>query len=232
MSPSSLTADHRWLRGPDFLWEPETCWPTDKCKFVPDEGLELKKEALVHSVQLSPNPSVTKKEDTRPTAVESCEEPPLRVLLTTCSDWSRLRRRMAWLLRFVQFVKDKQNAKTGRLTVDDYDVATAAIVRIVQELAYAQEIKDLKSNGAVKPSSKIASLNPKLDKGGILRVNGRGQLKPTSCTLGQQMIFSQRLSGRQVDCSPRSPPYWSLGTRTCYCKVAGRFLHPSSACIG
>ena len=232
MCPSSLTADHRWLRGPDFLWKRETCWPTDKCEFVPDEGLELKKAALVHSVQLSPNPSVTKKEDTRPTAVESCEEPPLRVLLTNCSDWSHLRRRMAWLLRFVQFVKDKQNAKARRLTVDDFDAVTAAIVRIVQGLAYAQEIKDLRPNGAVKPSSKVASLNPKLDEGRILRVNGRGQLKPTSCTLGQQMIFSQRPFGRQVDCSSRSPPYWSLGTRTCYCKVAGTFLDPSSACIG
>ena len=87
---------------------------------------------------------------------------------------------MAWLLSFVQFVKDKQNAKTGRLTVDDFDAATVAAVRIVQRLAYAQEIKDLKSNGAVKPSSKVTPLNPKLDKGGILRVNGRGQLKPTS----------------------------------------------------
>ena len=62
--------------------------------------------------------------------------------------------------------------------------------RIVQGLAYVQQIKDLKSNGAVKPSSLVvASLNPKLDEGGILRVNGRGQLKPTSCTLGQRMIF-------------------------------------------
>jgi len=115
MSLSLPTADHRWLRGPDFLWKPETCWSTDKCQFVPDEGLECKKEALVHSVQLSPNLSETKTEDTRLTAVESCEELPLRVLLTTCSDWSCLRRRMAWLLRFVQFVEDKQNAKTGRL---------------------------------------------------------------------------------------------------------------------
>ena len=62
---------------------------------------------------------------------------------------------MAWLLSFVQFVKDKQNAKTGRLTVDDFDAATVAVVRIVQRLAYAQEIKDLKWNGAVKPSSKV-----------------------------------------------------------------------------
>ena len=115
MSPSSLTADHRWLRRRDFLWNPETCWPTDKCQFVPDEGLEFKREALVHSVQLSPNPSEMKKEDTRPTAVESSEEPLLRVLLTTFSDWPRIRRRMAWLLRFVQFVKYNQNAKNVSL---------------------------------------------------------------------------------------------------------------------
>ena len=101
---------------------------------------------------------------------------------------------MTWLLHFVQFVKDKQNAKTRRLTVDDFDAATAAIVRIVQGLAYAQEIKDLKSNGAVKMSSKVASLNSKLDEGGILRVNGRGQLKPTSCILGQQMIFPRNMA--------------------------------------
>ena len=29
MSPSSLTADHRWLRGPDVLWKLETFWPTE-----------------------------------------------------------------------------------------------------------------------------------------------------------------------------------------------------------
>ena len=38
---------------------------------------------------------------------------------------------MAWLLSFVQFVKGKQNPKTGRLTVDDFDAATIAVVRIV-----------------------------------------------------------------------------------------------------
>ena len=147
---------------------------------------------------------------------------------------------MAWLLHFVQFIKDKQDAKTGHLTVDDFDAVTAAIVRIVQGLAYAQEIKDLKSKrcgqavelthtlyfisctsfchlhpqmakarrggrrGKVTAvitdniitgakSSKVASLNPKLDESGILRVNGRGQLKPTPSSLGQQMIFPETI---------------------------------------
>lgn len=142
MSPSSnlLTADRKWIRGADLLWKPETCWPTEKCQFVPDEGMDLKKEAPVHSVQLSPNLFEMKKEDTTPTAVQRCEEWSLRLLLTTCSDWSGLRSRMAWLLCLVQFVKDKENVRTGCRTVEDFDAAAAAIARIVQGLVYAQKI--------------------------------------------------------------------------------------------
>ena len=87
----------------------------------------------------------------------------------------------------------KPGSWAGHLAVDDFDTVSAAIVRIVQGLAYAQEIEDFKLNGAVKLSSKVASLNPKLDEGGILRVNVCGQLKPTSCTLGQQMIFPRTI---------------------------------------
>ena len=140
MSPSSLTADCKWIRGADLLWRPETCWTTEKCQFVPDEGLGLKKEAPVPSVQLSPNLFEMKKEDTTPTAVQRCEEWSLCLLLTTCSDWSGLRSRMAWLLCLVQFVKDKENVRTGYRTVEDFDAAAVAIARIVQGLVYAQEI--------------------------------------------------------------------------------------------
>ena len=27
LTPSALTVDHSWLRGPDFLWGPEHSWP-------------------------------------------------------------------------------------------------------------------------------------------------------------------------------------------------------------
>lgn len=114
---------------------------------------------------------------------------PFQVLVTTCSDWTRLRRKVAWLLRFTQFIKDKGKVQTGRLTVDDLNAATLAIARIVQGSAYAQEIKDLKSNGAIKISSKIAALNPGLDAQGKLRVNGRGQRRVSEPTMGQKIIL-------------------------------------------
>ena len=75
------------------------------------------------------------------------------------------------------------------MTVDDLNAATVAIARIVQGSAYAQEIKDLKSNGAIRTSSKIAALNPGLDAQEILRVNGCGQKRVSESTMGQQIIL-------------------------------------------
>ena len=96
----------------------------------------------------------------------------------------------------------------------------------------SSHLKDFKSNSAVKPSSKVASLNPKLDEGGILRVNGRGQLKPTSCTLGQQMIFSRDHPVAKLIVRHVHHLIGHLGRYNVIAKVAEGFLDPSRACIG
>ena len=189
LNPASLTTNHRWLRGPDFLWQPETSWPKQVCGIVPDEGLELKKEAHILSTDLTSDPVAVKKEDSPFKPTEESVVTPMQVLITSCSDWTRLRRRVAWLLRFVQFIRDKKSARTGRLTVEDFDAATLAISRVVQNTAYAQEFKDLKIKGVIKSSSKIAALNPELDAYGVLRVNGRGQHRLVASTASQQIIL-------------------------------------------
>ena len=91
-------------------------------------------------------------------------------ILNSCSDWNRLRRWVAWLIRYV--LRNRKTAQRGHLTLEDYDAATIAITRIVQLSAYPQEIKDLKAKGTVRPSSSIAALDPMLDDHGILRVKG------------------------------------------------------------
>ena len=75
------------------------------------------------------------------------------------------------------------------MTVDDLNAATVAIAKIAQGSAYAQEIKDLKSNGAIRASRKIAALNPGLDDQGVLRVNGRGQKRVSESTMVRQIIL-------------------------------------------
>ena len=64
-----------------------------------------------------------------------------------------------------------------------------AIAKVVQGSAYAQEIKDLKSNGAFRASSKIAALNPGLHDQGVLRVNGRDQKRVSESTMSRQIIL-------------------------------------------
>ena len=95
-------------------------------------------------------------------------------ILSSCSiaNWYRLRRRVAWLIRFIHFLRDRKTVRTGHLVLEYYDAAATAIVRIIQRSSYSQEIKDLKTRGEVKSSTNIVSLNPVLDDHGILRVKG------------------------------------------------------------
>ena len=85
-----------------------------------------------------------------------------------CSDWSQQRRRIAWLIRFAQFIHDRKSVKSGGLSTEDYEAATNAIARIVQSQTYGSEILDLKAGKHVK-SSKIAHLNPVIDDSGVLK---------------------------------------------------------------
>lgn len=64
------------------------------------------------------------------------------------------------------------------------DLATAEnlIVRITQQQHFKKEIDELKAAKNVRKMSKLASLDPRTDSDGILRIGGRTQ-KSTSLTL-------------------------------------------------
>ena len=157
-----------------------------------NEQMAIKyREVHVHLAGLTTDPVEVKIEGSALKPTEGSAESPMQVLITSCSDWTRLRRRVAWFLRFAQFMQDKKTARTGRLTIEDYDAATLAMSRIVQKVAYSHEIKDLKMNGVIKSSSKIAALNPELDAYGVLRVNGRGRHMSVASTAGQQIILAR-----------------------------------------
>ena len=189
LNPSELNLDHRWLRGPEFLWQPESFWPNASLREVPDEGLELKKETHANCTDINTNVK------TRQASVQSnCPpatpvETTMQQIISTSSDWNRLRRQVAWLTRFTHFIRDRKTVHTGHLTLEDYDAATLSIAKIVQHAAYDQEIKDLKTRGEVRGSSKIASLNPMQDDHGVLRVKGRIASPPAADTARNQIIL-------------------------------------------
>lgn len=186
-NPSELTLDHRWLHGPDFLWMPETCWPNCDVADVPEEMLEVKGEGRKNVIVNAVSAKV-KDEGPKPDATNQPMNH-IQKMIKDCSLWNTLRRKIAWLLRFTKFIRDRKTVPTGELTPQDYQEATSAIARIIQSSAYESEKADLQAKGAVGPRSKIANLNPVLDKHEVLRVNGRVKGAPITGDTTQQIIL-------------------------------------------
>ena len=96
-------------------------------------------------------------------------------LIESCSSCLTLQRRVAWIVRFCQWVADKRIARsTGPLTLEDLSQSTQVIVRCVQNKIFPEDVKEVKLNKEVKKSSKLGNLRPVLVDG-VLRVGGRLQ---------------------------------------------------------
>lgn len=186
--PSELTPDHRWLHGPDFLWMPEARWPNCDVADVPEEILEIKGE---RKKNVNANAASTRAKGESPRKPDATNHPTnhIQKMINDCSLWNVLRRKIAWLVRFTKFVRNRKTVPTGELTPQDYQEATFAIARIVQRSAYGSEKADLQIKGAVGPRSKIVNLNPLLDDHDVLRVNGRVKGAPITGDARQQIIL-------------------------------------------
>ena len=141
------------------------------------------------NLKIVPDDPEAKKE----AAAFTCETVCSDILTTTisrCSSWSRLRRVVAWVLRYksnlLHRVKERENGKEtmqkttiGPVTVHELREAEKEIIKHVQQVAFSEEIKVLaKGQGkasnckAIKNSSNIYQLDPVI-KNGLLRVGGR-----------------------------------------------------------
>lgn len=80
---------------------------------------------------------------------------------------------MAYVLRFINNCRNKNNRLNNSLSVQELDNALFYLLRISQRTSYPKEVKVL-SNGhlAVSSKSKILNLDP-FYKDGLLRVGGR-----------------------------------------------------------
>ena len=115
---------------------------------------EVKKQVVVNAVQTNGNGEL------------------LSRILKTTADWNKLKRIMAFVIRFVQQLKNKVDCDTVSndvLSVELVNGAEAKIVRMVQEKSFGIEIHILKSNGSsiIPKSSSIHKLDVFLDIRGI-----------------------------------------------------------------
>ena len=94
-------------------------------------------------------------------------------------EFSRLNRLfqvIAYCRRFINnFRQQSANRQLTALTTQDLDQALTCCMKIVQQISYEQEIKDLLECQEVLLTSSLKTLHPFIDDKGILRVGGRLQ---------------------------------------------------------
>ena len=185
LTVDSIISKNRWINGPDFLWKPESRWPVQPTAQMQDNDPEIKRESQALF-------SLTN-------AGTNC----VNQLLEYFSSWYRLKKFVAWILRYRE--KLKQSSKRRReglalvqdspedrtydpLSVDEIDRAEKEILKFVQRQSFEEELSrleeqeevigsnDLKSAKERKPLIKKTSAIYKLDPmkvGGLLYVGGR-----------------------------------------------------------
>lgn len=146
LEPSEIIKHSLWMTGPKFLERYETNFTNDgeiKLDSIPEQKTTVH---LQQTVELFP--------------------------WNRFSKFSKLHRSLSYCIRFIQNTKNSQNKITGPLTVSELNGSLLLIVKLIQQESFANEIQTLRS-GNDSPGGRLITLNPILDKNGLLRVNGR-----------------------------------------------------------
>lgn len=94
---------------------------------------------------------------------------PLDKIFKHYSDWRRLISSVAWIQRFIKYLKVKGKLKCSYyLTVPELKTADMAVLKQLQKEVFAGEILELEKGNYVSKSSKLKGLSPYLEKGLIL----------------------------------------------------------------
>ena len=115
MSAHQLQGSKLWWTGPEFLKLERRDWPTLKIPGLPQDDPELKKKVVKSSVSLVEKATVSRLVD------------PARF-----SSWSKLRRVVAWVQRYIWNVRSKRlekNKRSGPLTMQELENAENFIIR-------------------------------------------------------------------------------------------------------
>ena len=183
LSAMALMDSSRWLRGPDFLWQPELAWPmrSPTVREVSSGDPEVRRTAEVLSL------------------LAGIQESPMNKIFERFSSWYRLTKFIAWALRYraklrvaVKQRRAGHAVKTVErnivpISLDELKTAEREIIKQVQRECFQDEFAALvgidsvnpavtngehKGKRRIKKSSKIIKLDPRV-MDGLLRVGGR-----------------------------------------------------------
>ena len=183
LSAEDIIHQSRWINGPPFLWEAEDRWPKR-----PEISVEIKED----------DPEVKRERKTFSIA-STVEADFLNRAVQSCSSWYKLKKLMAWILRYrSNLLRECRRRKEGTakvlvseipspISVEEMHSAEIEVLKYVQRQCFREELACLQGKeskvelkksvrarrtGSVKKSSSIAKLDPEL-RDGLLCVGGR-----------------------------------------------------------
>lgn len=145
-TPDDLAKSKLWWFGPQFLKFDESEWPSTTLNIQ-----NVPEQKTVHAM---------------PTTVENTID-----LTERFSSLTKLKKVTALCIRFIN--NCRKHNKQGPITVDELENATTILIRMAQMHAFPNEITQLSASKHISTKSKLLSLNPFIDKDGLLRVGGR-----------------------------------------------------------
>lgn len=144
-----------WWQGPSWLSKPNKEWPSQ----VVHEPTNNDKDIICSlSTEMSKNQFITQ----------------------LCHRWSKcekLIRVFAYVLRFINNVKNKNKTIKSPLTVDELNQSLNKLIMFVQMDTFPCEYQLLKKNQPIRQTSNILCLNPYMENG-LIRVGGRLKNSP------------------------------------------------------
>lgn len=144
-----------WKFGPEFLWKPLEFWPDQN----------LLKEIPIDKIEVTKTKSCCAK-------IVANQSSPIDKILDFFSCWYKLKRAVAWLLRY-KGVLSRAIVPTGTLKIKEMSEAEIAIVRHLQEKCFKETLQSLKNKRDLGRNNSLRKLDPFLDERNILRVGGR-----------------------------------------------------------
>ena len=212
-TPALLDTD-MWFQGPPFLRLYKAQWHTcpDVGEIPTDDPELLKCEKVSHVAAM-------------------VNDHPLDKLSEHYSDWYRLKRAVAWLLRLRDLLRGENKDKIGsNLSVDELKAAELSIVKRVQSQVYEVEIRRLQAGDSIEKSSSLKDLCPILNHDGVLCVGGRFNFSDVQGLQRNPAIIPNKhhiaeLIVRDVHQVAHLGVEWTLGRlRTRYWVVKARVL--------
>lgn len=155
VDPQVLNSSTLWWEGPPFLKQEDCEWPT---KLSPPEEATLPEVKALTSYTFA----VNSKENLVNKVVE----------FSRFSNFLRLKRTIAYVLRFINNCKGQRNSSQA-LSVEELQKAGTLLIKLSQFETFYEEIETLSKGHQLHKRSKLLALNPFVDTEKVLRVGGR-----------------------------------------------------------